>query len=290
MAKLRRSKEKVEVTRKKPQPLAPSDAVTAYIDAAPEPARTRLRTLRAVVSREAPNAIVRMAYGVPTWHQTENLIHMGAFARHIGLYPGSEAIKAFADELESFSTSKGTIQLPHDRDLPVELVRRITRWRLERVSGKRPAKARPARGSAKAKAATSRVAPVKRLSGGNPQLAKAEGDAPVQAYIAAMPDWKRAIGTRLDALIVSNVPHVRKAVKWNSPFYGVEGQGWFLSFHVFAHYVKVTFFRGSSLRPLPPGVSKHEAVRYLDLREGELDEAQVARWVRQAAALPGWVP
>jgi hypothetical protein len=129
------------------------------------------------------------------------------------------------------------------------------------------------------------------LAGGNPQIAKAEGDAPVKAYIAAMPGWKRAIGKRLDELIVSNVPDVRKAVKWNSPFYGIEGQGWFLSFHVFTRYVKVTFFRGASLRPVPPGASKHKDVRYLDIHEDdELDEAQMASWLKQAAALPGWVP
>ena len=129
------------------------------------------------------------------------------------------------------------------------------------------------------------------LSGGNPQVAKAEGNAPVQAYIAAMPEWKRATGQRLDALIERTVPDVRKAVKWNSPMYGIEGQGWFLSFHVFTRYVKVTFFRGTSLRPLPPGPSKHEDVRYFYIREGDaLDEAQLASWVKQAAALPGWVP
>ena len=128
------------------------------------------------------------------------------------------------------------------------------------------------------------------LSGGNPQIAKAEGDAPVQAYIAAMPGWKRAIGTRLDALIVRTVRNVRKAVKWDSPFYGAEGQGWFLSFHVFTRYVKVTFFRGTSLRPVPPGASKHMEVRYVDIHEDDLDEAQMASWVKQAAALPGWIP
>src|SRR6266540_2720501 len=128
------------------------------------------------------------------------------------------------------------------------------------------------------------------LSGGNPQIAKADGDAPVQAYIAAMPGWKRYIGKRLDALIVRNVPNVRKAVKWNSPFYGIEGQGWFLSFHVFTHYVKVTFFSGTSLRPVPPGASKHKGVRYFDIHEGdELDEAQMANWVKQGAALPGFL-
>jgi hypothetical protein len=133
--------------------------------------------------------------------------------------------------------------------------------------------------------------PVKLLSGGNPQIAKADGDAPVQAYIDAMPGWKRDLGKRLDALIVRTVPTVRKAVKWNSPFYGIEGQGWFLSFHVFTRYVKVAFFRGASLRPVPPGPSKDKDTRYIDIHEGdEVDEARMATWVKQAAALPGWVP
>jgi len=127
------------------------------------------------------------------------------------------------------------------------------------------------------------------LSGGNPQIAKADGDAPVQAYIAAMPGWKRDVGRRLDALIARAVPGVHKAVKWNSPMYGIEGQGWFLSVHTFTKYVKVAFFRGTSLRPLPPGESKSPETRYLDIREHDrLDEAQLAAWIRQAAALPGW--
>jgi hypothetical protein len=112
----------------------------------------------------------------------------------------------------------------------------------------------------------------------------------VQAFITAMPGWKRDVGRRLDALIVRTVPNVRKAVKWNSPFYGIEDQGWFLNFHCFTTYVKVAFFRGTSLRPVPPGASKHKDVRYIDIHEGELDEAQMATWVKQAAALPGWVP
>jgi hypothetical protein len=128
------------------------------------------------------------------------------------------------------------------------------------------------------------------LSGGNPRIAKADGDAPVQAYIAGMPGWKRDLGKRLDALIVRNVPNVRKAVKWNSPLYGVEGQGWFLGLHTFTHYVKVAFFRGTSLQPVPPGASKGKDTRYIDIREGdELDEAQMANWVKQAAALPGFL-
>jgi hypothetical protein len=129
------------------------------------------------------------------------------------------------------------------------------------------------------------------LSGGNPQIAKGDGDAPVQAYIAAMPDWKRDVGRHLDALIVRTVPGVRKAVKWNSPFYGIEGQGWFLNFHCFTKYVKVAFFRGTSLHPLLPGESKHKEVRYLDIHENDqLDEELMASWIRQASELPGWVP
>ena len=129
------------------------------------------------------------------------------------------------------------------------------------------------------------------LAGGNPQIAKGEGDTPAQAYIASMPGWKRDVGRRLDALIVHTVPGVRKAVKWNSPFYGIEGQGWFLNFHCFTKYVKVAFFRGTSLHPRLPGESKHKEVRYLDIHEDDqLDEKLVASWIRQASELPGWVP
>jgi|SRR5436190_12538592 len=133
--------------------------------------------------------------------------------------------------------------------------------------------------------------PVKLLSGGNPQIPKGDGDAPVQAYIAAMPGWKSDVGRRLDELIVRTVPKVRKAVKWNSPFYGVEDQGWFLAFHVFTRYVKVTFFMGQSLSPIPPGPSKDKNARYLDIHEDdELDEKQLVKWIKQAAAIPGWIP
>ena len=128
------------------------------------------------------------------------------------------------------------------------------------------------------------------LSGGNPQIPKGEGDGPVQAYIAAMPGWKQEIGRRIDAIVTAAVPEVRKAVKWNSPFYGVEGNGWFLSFHCYTRYVKVAFFRGADLRPVPPGRSKQEDVRYLDVREGdEIDEAQLAEWAAQASRIPGWL-
>jgi len=118
-------------------------------------------------------------------------------------------------------------------------------------------------------------------------MAKGDGDAPVQAYIAAMPGWKREVGQRIDALVVRHVPNLRKAVKWNSPFYGIKGQGWFLAMHVFNHYVKATFFRGTALRPIPPGGTSKEA-RWIDIHEDDLDEAQMAAWVKQASAIPGW--
>ena len=130
---------------------------------------------------------------------------------------------------------------------------------------------------------------VRLLSGGNPQIPKADGDAPVQAYIAAMPEWKSGVGRRLDDLIARTVPEVRKAVRWNSPFYGIEGRGWFLSYHVFTRYVKVTFLNGGSLSPLPPVESKDKDTRYYHIYEdGQIDEEQVKDWIRQAAALPGW--
>ncbi|MBB6096357.1 hypothetical protein HNQ60_005279 [Povalibacter uvarum] len=166
-----------------------------------------------------------------------------------------------------------------------------------RKSAKAKAAKKPGTKRVAAKAVKPRKAPAKKqsseggkvvlLSGGNPQIAKGHGDPPVQAYIAAMPGWKSAMGRRLDKLIMRIVPGVQKAVKWNSPFYGLEGEGWFLSFHVFAKYIKVTFFRGASLRPVPPGPSKHKDVRYLDIREDDFDEVQFSSWVEQASRLPG---
>jgi len=147
----------------------------------------------------------------------------------------------------------------------------------------------PGKASAKSKKVAKKAAakPVL-LSGGNPQIAKGDGDAPVQAYIAAMPGWKRDVGRRIDALIARTVPGVRKAVKWNTPFYGIEGQGWFLGFHCITKYVKVAFLRGASLRPLPPVESRQKNVRYFHIHEHDaLDEALVASWIRQASKLPG---
>ena len=140
---------------------------------------------------------------------------------------------------------------------------------------------------ARTRKATSPTSKPVLLSGGNPQIAKADGNSPVQAYIAAMPEWKRDVGRRVDALIMRTVPGVQKGVRWNSPMYGMEGRGWFVSFHVFSNYVKITFFRGTSLQPVPPGGTGKEA-RWIDIREDDLDEAQLAEWVQQAAAIPGW--
>lgn len=156
-------------------------------------------------------------------------------------------------------------------------------------------KAAPRKAKAAPKKARPKLKPNKDgvvlLSGGNPQIAKGDGDAPVQAYLAALPGWKSALGKRLDALIVRSVPKVQKCVKWNSPFYGIEGQGWFLGMHAFNKYLKLSFLRGSALKPLPPGPSKDKDARYLDIREDdELDEAQLVKWLKQAAAIPGWIP
>jgi hypothetical protein len=160
-----------------------------------------------------------------------------------------------------------------------------------RASKPRAAAARPKSGAAAAKPKARKSAKVVLLSGGNPQIAKADGDAPVQAYLDAMPGWKSALGKRLDALVVRTVPGVRKAVKWNSPLYSADGESWFLGLHAFTRFVRVTFFRGTSLKPLPPGPSKSGEVRYLDVHEEQkLDEAQFVAWLKQAAPLRGWSP
>jgi len=165
------------------------------------------------------------------------------------------------------------------------------RGKSAKKSGKKAAKKIAKKAAAKTpKTDGGRSRAPKLLSGGNPQIAKGHGDEVVQAYIAAMPDWKRKVGERLDAIVTRAVPGVKKAVKWNSPFYGVEEGRWFLSFHVFARYVKVTFLNGTSLEPMPPGESKHADVRYLDITEEGFDEKQMASWIRQAARRPGWIP
>ncbi|WP_407354529.1 DUF1801 domain-containing protein [Luteimonas sp. R10] len=187
-------------------------------------------------------------------------------------------------------TSKRAAKKP-TRKAATKTAKKATKKPVKKPAAKRAA-AKKAAGprTAAARKAAAGQAPAKPvlLAGGNPQIAKGYGDAPVQAYISAMPGWKRDVGRRLDALIARTVPGVRKAVKWNSPFYGVEDGSWFLNIHCFTRYVKVAFFRGASLRPLPPGESKHKQVRYLDIHEDdELDEARFVDWVKQASRLPG---
>ncbi len=159
----------------------------------------------------------------------------------------------------------------------------------KKTTKKAPAKKSAKKSPAKKTANKTSTKPVL-LSGGNPQIPKGDGDAPVQTYLAAMPGWKSDAGRRLDELIVRTVPKVKKAVKWNSPFYGVEGQGWFVSFHCFTKYIKVTFFAGTKLKPLPPVESKDPNTRYVHLYEDEpVDEKALASWIRQASKLPGWM-
>lgn len=153
----------------------------------------------------------------------------------------------------------------------------------------KPKKAREGKQAPARKTAAPKTSKVKLLSGGNPRIAKGDGDAPVQAYIAAMPGWKQAVGGKIDQVITRAVPGVKKAIKWNSPFYGMEGQGWFIGFHCLTKYVKVAFLRGVHLTPVPPVASKQKEPRYLDIFEGDqLDEAQLADWALQASKLPGW--
>ena len=227
--------------------------------------------------------------GVPVWShagivctgEAYNQVVKLTFARGASLEDRRDLFNSSLD-----GNTRRAIDIREGQALDTEAFKALIQAAVaENLRSSTPKSKSPPKADAKAK-------PVKLLSGGNPQVAKADGDAPVQAYIAAMPGWKRDLGKRLDALIVRNVPDVLKEVKWNTPFYGTEGQGWFLGFHVFTHFVKVTFFRGTSLRPVPPGgTPKSKDSRWIDVHEGdELDDAQMATWVKQAAALPGWVP
>jgi hypothetical protein len=265
-----------------------------------------LSGLRALIRQADPDVVEEWKWrGVPVWSHDgiictgetyESVVKM-TFAKGASL---DDPSGLFNSSLEG--NTRRAIDFREgdevDEKALKKLVRAAVALNASRVREKPPAgSSSPAKARAKAapvarEAARTRARGAEKvvlLAGGNPQIAKADGDAPVQAYIAAMPGWKSDVGRRIDALVARNVPGVRKAVKWNSPFYGVDGRGWFLSFHVFTRYVKVTFFRGASLRPVPPGTSRDENARYVDVREGQLDEAQMATWVKQAAALPGWL-
>jgi hypothetical protein len=225
--------------------------------------------------------------GVPVWShagivctgETYKEIVKLTFARGASL---KDPRRLFNSSLEG--NTRRAIDIREGESLDAEAFKALIRAAVaENLRSSAPKAKSPPEAGTKAK-------PVKLLSGGNPQIAKGDGDAPVQAYIAAIPGWKQDIGQRLDSLIARTVPKVRKAVKGNSPFYGIDGQGWFLSLHCFTKYVKVTFFRGASLRPVPPGAGKDKDARWIDIYESGFDETQMAKWVKQAAALPGWAP
>lgn len=252
-----------------------------------------LAHIRALIRQADPEVVEEWKWrGVPVWShdgiictgETYKSIVKLTFAKGASL---EDPARLFNSSLEG--NTRRAIDIHEGEAIDGEalkaLIRAAIALNMSKPAGKRTAKEKaiqPKGGKASG--------PVL-LSGGNPQIAKGDGDAPVQAYIAAMPGWKREAGRNLDALIVRTVPDAHKAVKWNSPFYGVEGHGWFLSFHCFTRYIKVTFFRGSSLQPVPPVTSKDENTRYVHIHEGEaIDEALLSDWIRQAAALPGWVP
>jgi len=288
----------VDMKGKKSSKKAPSTVSIAAYDAA-QPAREApiCRRLRAEIERALPGATSKVWHGAPVWFVGDTPVVGYSVPARGGVALLFWNGQAFRDPaMKPVGKFKAAQVLFEDSsEIKVAPLRRWLEkaetqlWDISSVRGER-GRARNAPLAKKVEPAASEARPVKLLAGGNPQIAKADGDAPVQAYIAAMPGWKRDVGRRLDALVVRAVPGVRKAVRWNSPFYGVEGQGWFLNFHCFTKYVKVAFFRGTSLRPVPPGHSKHEEVRYVDIHGDDLDEAQMEAWIRQAAALPGWVP
>ena len=255
-----------------------------------------LARMRRLIQQADPDVVEEWKWDVPVWSHDGILCTGEAYKNHVKL---TFAKGAFLDDPRGLfnasleGNARRAIDLKEGDKVNEkafkDLVRAAAALNASR-GGKAKPKAATARKAARP-AAAAKAAKPKLLTGGNPQIPKGDGDAPVQDYLAAMPGWKQDVGRSLDALVERTVPGVRKAVRWNSPFYGVEGQGWFLSFHCFTKYVKVTFFRGASLRPLPPEASKDKDVRYYHVHEeDELDEELLAAWVRQAAALPGWVP
>ena len=263
------------------QTRSPSDLIDARIEELDDWRGALLGRLRKLIKEADPDVVEEWKWrGVPVWShdgiictgETYKSVVKMTFAKGASL---ADPSKLFNSSLDG--NTRRAIDFPEGEKVNAKALQALIR-----------AAVALNKSGMKAKRGT-KTKNVVLLSGGNPQIAKADGDAPVQAYIAAMPGWKRDAGKRLDALVARYVPHVRKAVKWNSPFYGI-GQGWFLSFHCFAKYIKVSFLRGSSLRPLPPIESKDPNTRYFHIHEAdELDEAQWAAWLQQAAALPGWV-
>lgn len=239
-----------------------------------------LARVRALILAAEPGVYEEWKWNNPVWSHGGIVCTGEAYAKVVKLTFARGA--ELADPAGLFNASlngntRRAIDLREGEELDAGAFQALVRAAVA-ANGARKKKEKPAK-------------PVKLLSGGNPQIAKGDGDAPVRAYLDALPGWKRDVGRKLDALLVKSVPGVKKAVKWNSPFYCVEGQGWFLGVHAFTRYLKVTFFRGAALRPVPPGgTEKSKDSRWIDLHEGDtLDEKQLVAWVKQAAALPGWM-
>ncbi|MFO0826867.1 MAG: DUF1801 domain-containing protein [Phycisphaerales bacterium] len=309
-----RTSAKKSVRKEKP---ATTRRVATKIDAASPAARlideriaelddwrgATLARVRAIVRQAEPNVVEEWKWrGVPVWShagiictgETYKDVVKLTFAKGAALPDPSRLFNASLD-----GNTRRAIDIREGDAINAIALKAIIRAAVAlnaTAKPKRTTKATPAAGGPMASKRRRAAARPALLAGGNPQISKAAGDAPVRAYIAAMPGWKRTVGERLDAIITRAVPGVRKAVKWNSPLYGIAdesgGDGlvgnWFVGVHCFAKYVKVAFFDGASLRPPPPGASKQKNVRYLDIREGDsIDESQLEAWVRQAAALPG---
>jgi hypothetical protein len=286
----------------KAEPESPSKLIDARIKELPDWRGEVLSRIRRLVKQAVPEVVEEWKWrGVPVWSHDGMICTGETYKNAVKLTFAKGA--SLEDPAGLFNASlEGNVRRAidlHEGDKIDErafksLVRAAAALNAS-SSPRKPSTAKPkaGAGTGERSTATTRKGPSGSakpalLAGGNPQIAKADGDAPVQAYIKAMPGWKRDVGRRIDALIVRNVPNVRKAVKWNSPFYGIEGKGWFVSFHTFTNYVKVGFFQGTSLRPVPPG-GKGKDARWINVQQDDLDEAQLARWVKQAAALPGWL-
>lgn len=271
-----------------PKPISPPGNVGARIQEIGGWRGDLLATVRRLIKDAAPDATEDIKWrkpanpgGVPVWEQNGLICTGEVYKDKVKITFAQGAALADPKGLFNASLDAGTRRA-------IDLAEGD---KLNEAAFKSLIKAAAAHNRSKAVKAKGKTEKPVLLTGGNPQIAKGEGDGPVQAYIAAMPGWKQDVGKRLDALIVKAVPGAQKAVKWNSPFYGVEGQGWFVTFHVLTRYVKVTFFKGVSLNPMPPGFTeKSGESRWIDLYEGKFDEAQLTKWMKQAAKLPGWKP
>jgi hypothetical protein len=283
-------------------PESPSELIDRRIAELSDWRGERLARIRRLIRRADPDVVEEWKWrGVPVWSHDGMICTGESYKSYVKLTFAKGA--SLEDPAGLFNASldgnvRRAIDLHEEDELDEKAFMSLIRAAVDLNASKAKRKgtgtkakgAKAERSSTTKKKPASKAVKPKLLSGGNPQIPMGVGDAPVQAYIAAMPEWKSDVGRRLDALVDANVPNVRKAVKWNSPFYGVEGQGWFLSFHCFAKYVKVTFFSGTSLDPPPPVDSKDENTRYFHIYEDDqLDEELLKGWIVQASQLPGWV-